>query len=213
MLISTQKMFIFVANTKAASTSIEAVLMPFADIRHGGDPRRKHVSLHETQRLYPKVFAQPGQAPDDFFRFGVMREPLDWIGSWFRYRKGNKVESPLPAEMDFAAFWAKADWNIRRGDGSRYLQRDMFCAPDGRVLADMIIPYHDLDAVFARICTALGMTGPLPRHNVSRVKTHTIPETLETELRDYYAEDYALFSQLDQINAAGLARLQARAAS
>ena len=210
MLISTQKKFVFVANTKAASTSVEAVLAPFADIRHGGDPWRKHVPLKRVPALYPAVFARPGQGPGDFFRFGVMREPLDWIGSWYRYRKGNKVESPLPQDMDFAAFWRLRDWNVMRADGSRYLQSDMFCDDQGQVLADVIIPYHRLDAVFGDICEALGIDRPLPRENVSRLRRFDVPEALLPDLRAHYAPDYALFDRLDAINAAGLDRLRAR---
>ena len=38
MLIGIEKRFIFVANTKTASTAIERVLDPLADYRHGGSP-------------------------------------------------------------------------------------------------------------------------------------------------------------------------------
>ena len=120
MLISTQKSFVFVANTKTASTSIEAALMPWSDIHRAGAPHRKHTSIRHLEAHYPDVFGPGGKRPADFFRFGVMRDPVEWLGSWFRYRKGNKTDSPLPANMDFAGFWEQADWNILRADGSRY---------------------------------------------------------------------------------------------
>jgi hypothetical protein len=211
MLIGLERKFVFVANTKTASTSIEAALGPVAEIALGGSPACKHVPLHDAISAHPEIFAQDGQWPRFFFKFGVMRDPLDWIGSWFRYRKSNRVESPLPAEMSLAEFWERQDWNFRRADGRRYLQRHMFCGPEGKVLADVIIPYHRLPEMFAEICVALGAEVPLPRENVSRLREAGAPDpALAARLRDFYAEDYALFDRLDRLNAAGMAWLRAR---
>jgi len=222
MLISVEKRFLFVANTKTASTSIEQVLRPYAEIRRGGHPERKHTPLARALEIYDFMFADPAHDPASYFKFGVMRDPIDWITSWFRYRKGNDVEAPLPADMDFADFWARADWNIKRADGSPHLQRDMFCGDDGAdggadddtVLADVIIPYDRVGDMFAEICTLLGIEHPLQRRNVSRLDdAGAIPKALRAEMRDFYARDYALFERLEQINAAGMARLAARAAA
>lgn len=214
MLISTEKHFVFIANTKAASTSVEHVLMDHADIHYNDTPARKHIALHQAYTLYSALFDAPvppsGRARDRYFTFGVMREPLDWIASWFRYRKGNPVAAPLPDEMTFEAFWRQGDWNIRTAEGWKYLQRHLFCAPaGGPVLADVIIPYPQLEAMFAEICTGLGITAQLPRQNVSHWQAqNVIPAHLHEELRDFYAPDYQLWHQLGEINAAGMAKLR-----
>lgn len=213
MLISTEKKFVFVANTKTASTSIEHALMDYSEIHRGGSPERKHIGLNETYKIYDFLFSQPGHTPDQYFKFGVMRDPLDWIGSWFRYRKGNNVESPLPAEMDFEAFWARKDWNIMRHDGWKYLQRHLFCSPESEILADVIIPYHRLGDEFGKICDAFGIQSPLPRKNVSQLKdSGVIPEHMKDELRDFYAWDYQLWDQLEGLNARGMEKLYSRLA-
>ncbi|MDZ7709591.1 MAG: hypothetical protein U5K36_05550 [Roseovarius sp.] len=212
MLIGLDRKFVFIANTKTASTSIETALAPVAEIALGGNPARKHVPLHDAITEHPEIFAQPGQWPRFFFKFGVMRDPLDWIDSWFRYRKSNRVESPLPKDMSFAEFWERQDWNFRRADGRPYLQGHMFCGPQGKVLADVIVPYHRLPQMFPEICAALGVAAPLPRENVSRLReAETLTPALEARLRGFYAQDYALFNRLDAINAAGIAWLKARA--
>ncbi len=211
MLIGIERKFVFVANTKTASTSIETALEPVSEIAFKGTPQRKHITLHAAIEAHPEIFAQPGQWPRFFFKFGVMRDPLDWIGSWFRYRKSNKVDSPLPLEMSFAEFWQQKDWNFLRADGRPYLQRDMFCGPQGKVLADVILPYHRLATMFPRICQGLGVARPLPRENVSKAReTGPVPPDLAEELRAFYAEDYALWDRLDAINAGGMAWLAAR---
>lgn len=209
MLISVEKRFVFVANTKTASTSIEHTLMPHSDIFRGGTPERKHIPMRKILNVYGFLFDQPDYRPESFFRFGVMRDPLDWIGSWFRFRKGNNVESPLPADMSFEEFWAAKDWNIMRAGGRKHLQRQMFCAGPDQVLVDVIIPYHRLGEMFGEICDVLKITSPLARKNVSRLNDKgTIPDALKDEMRAFYARDYELFDQLDRINAAGMDKLR-----
>lgn len=213
MLISVEKRFVFVANTKTASTSIEAALGEYAEIHRDGTPARKHTPLHEVLESYDFVFSRPEHTPERFFKFGVMRDPIEWILSWYRYRRGNQVESPLPQDLSFADFWARKDWNIERPQGAgKNLQKDLFCAPDGRVLADAILPYHQLGELFGQICDELGINNPLPRHNVSVLQDHEdLPQSLLEEMRAFYAADYALMDQLDTINAEALSRLRSGA--
>ncbi|PZX13499.1 hypothetical protein LX81_03284 [Palleronia aestuarii] len=214
MLLSFERRFLFVANTKTASTSIESVLRPHAEIVRAGSPALKHTPLARALDEHQEDFARAGRSPADLLKFGVMRDPVDWILSWYRYRRGNDVESPLPADMDFPAFWARADWNIRRADGSRYLQRDLFCAPDGRLLADLVIPFDRIEPVFGAVRAGLGLppAEALPRENRSRLgATDPLPPALLEEMRAFYAEDYALWDRLGEINAPALARLEAGA--
>jgi hypothetical protein len=215
MLIGVRKRFVFVANSKAASTAIEAALMDHAEIHRIVGPRRKHVALTEVLDIYGFLFDQPAYAPETFFKFGVLRDPIAWIHSWYRYRKGNATEAPLPAGMDFAAFWARRDWNFRMPDGSKRLQSRFFTGPDGAPIVDYLIPYEALEEHFALICQRLGLAARLGRANVSRIGADAepaLPAALIDELRAFYAEDYALRARMAAVNADGLARLDARRA-
>ncbi len=209
MLISVEKRFVFVANTKAASTSIEHLLLPYSDIARLGSPQRKHISMKQTLKSYPFLFDQPRFQPDSFFRFGVMRHPLDWISSWYRYRKGNKVDDPLAQDLDFSAFWAQKDWNIVRGDGTKHLQSQMFCSPNGELLMDVIIPYHQLDETLSLICDKFKIQRALTHENSSLISDpDTVPESLKDEMSEFYAKDFDLFDRLDQINAVRMEKLR-----
>lgn len=216
MLIGDKKKFVFVANTKTASTSIERVLKPVAEIHHAGTPERKHVPLWRLPKLYPEIIGGEFGSPqmDRFFIFGVMRDPIDWIGSWFRYRKGNpEVASPLPADMTFEQFWAQRDWNVVRPNGMRFLQRHLFCGAKGQVLADVIIPYERLNEIFGEICDGLGVESSLPRENASRLTDFEVPASLRDELQQHFAPDFKLRARLDEINAKGLKKLRERVAA
>lgn len=208
MLIGVEKRFIFVANTKAASTSVEHLLLPYSDIVRSGNSQRKHIPMKQVLNSYPFLFEQPNFQPDSFFRFGVMRHPLEWIKSWYRYRKGNKVTNPLAENMDFSAFWAQKDWNILRADRTKHLQSQMFYSPHDEPLMDVIIPHHRLDEMFGNICEKLEIKGSLAQKNASLLKdTEIIPETLKSEILEFYAKDFALFEQLDEMNAVGMKKL------
>lgn len=114
MLIGLKKKFIFIANTKSGSTSIEKALKPHSEIHFAGTPQRKHISLRQGLAQHHAVFKEHGLTSADFLKFGVMRDPIEWIYSWYRYRKGNEVAAPLPADISFADFWARGDWNLWR---------------------------------------------------------------------------------------------------
>ena len=210
MLIGVKKRFVFIANSKTASTSIESTLVTHAEIQRGGYSQRKHIYLRNALIEYDFLFGRKGFGIDRFFTFGVMRDPVDWITSWYRYRKGNKVESPLPPKMSLAEFWALNDWNRSFPDGTPRLQRSFFTDANDNPIVDYIIPYEALDSHFAVICRALKVNAPLREENVSALKEAEVPPALAEEMRAFYANDYALRAQIPQINAAGLAKLAAR---
>ncbi|PJF08929.1 sulfotransferase family 2 domain-containing protein [Pseudorhodobacter sp. MZDSW-24AT] len=214
MLISKRHKFLFVANTKAASTSIEAILAPHAEIQGPPGPKGKHLPLARIRQQFAPVFDAPGQSFDSFFRFGVMRDPMDWILSWFRYRKGNLVEAPLPPDMSFEAFWHAADWNIRDDKGAPYSQGRIFLDESGSPLADVILPYHLLDSLLPPVLAALGLPTTVPRLNTSAIPREAarIPRHLRAAVCTHFAADYALYDQLTALNAAGMARLRQRQA-
>ena len=212
MLIGVKKRFVFIANSKTASTSIEHSLVGQAEIQRGGGPQRKHIYLRDALPEYDFLFGRDGYGIESFFTFGVMRDPVSWIQSWYRYRCGNKVESPLPAGMSFGEFWALNDWNRTMLQGVPRLQSYFFTDKAGAPIVDYIIPYSQLADHFTTICEGLGIKSPLQSKNVSKVKGREIaiaPELAE-EMRTFYAEDYALMAQIPQINAVGLAKLKAR---
>ncbi|HUF57319.1 MAG TPA: sulfotransferase family 2 domain-containing protein [Thermohalobaculum sp.] len=206
MLISVSKRFVFVANTKAASTSFEHRLFPYCEIQRAGTPERKHIPLAKILgHEYRFLFDNPDYPADTFFKFGVIRDPIEWIGSWYRYRKGNKTQAPIPAGMSFQDFYEKMDWNFV-GWGRKFLQSDKFRSESGHILADYLIPYEDLEVHAKIIFDAYGIEGDLPKKNSSELgpETLSVPSDLIERLRDFYKEDYDLISRIPGLNEKGL---------
>ena len=209
MLISISKRFLFIANSKTASTSLSKALRPYAEIERQGSPDRKHVSMGAVLDHYKFLFELPPFAPDTFFRFGVIRDPLDWIHSWYRYRQRAKGTRLIASTTTFEDFWRRRDWNIIK-NGSPNLQIYKFTDKDFKPLVDYLIPYDQLAEHFQLICDTMGIETNLERLNTShqRSSTQDIDENLKAEIVEFYARDYELISQTEDLNKAGLAHLK-----
>lgn len=210
MLIGVEKRFVFVANSKAASTSIEMALVNAAEIERRGSAQRKHIILRAALLKYDFLFGQKKYAPETFFKFGVMRDPVEWIQSWYRYRKGNKVAHPLAEGTTFEEFWHQRVAQSKKS-GKKQVQRDYFTRWNGEPLIDYIIPYDALPEHFETITTALGINASLPHQNASKIQSLDDPlsKDMLEEIREYFAEDYTLYGQIAEINARGLEHLKA----
>lgn len=192
MLIGVKKRFVFIANSKTASTSIEAMLTPFAEINRIGSPKRKHISWQQCREEYGFVFDNPLYAPETFFRFGVIREPAEWIRSWYNYRftQGASVAARFKNERSFEEFWASDDWVKRKSQQSKFIDAD------GISRFDLIIPLERLSEALPLVQGTLDIpASPLPRENKSKfsLSRKDIHHELIAEINDYYAADYALW--------------------
>lgn len=192
MLIGVKKRFVFIANSKTASTSIEKFLAPYAEIARSDSPRRKHAPWIEVVQEYGFLFDQSEYAPDTFFKFGVIRDPVDWACSWFNYRYANAgVEHPIPAGTDFRTWWEdRKDWvhNIR--------QTGRFAGPHGEMAMNVLIPLEDLAEAMSLICRKLNIQArELPYKNKSKKARAQleIPEDLLAAVQAHYAEDFAVY--------------------
>lgn len=189
MLISVKKRFIFIANSKTASTSIETALIPFAEINRVGSPQRKHISWQEARKEYNFLFNNPAYSPKNFFKFGVVREPVDWVVSWYNYRSGNdKIESTLPSNISFEEFWCSNDWVKKR------TQKNHFLNVNGECIFDLIIPHEKVKKAFPSVVKYLKLGKvTLPHENSSPVKKiirNDLDPKLISEINGYYQQDF-----------------------
>ena len=95
MLIKTSgdKPFIFLANPKCASSSIHSCdeITRHCEIRIRNSFLGKHISLLEIQRRYDWLFKI---VPFETFNIVfIIREPIDWYLSYYRYRSNNQLRN------------------------------------------------------------------------------------------------------------------------
>lgn len=164
MLLSFTHKFIFIANVKTASTSIEATLAPFAEIRLRKTEFGKHAPLTMISRRFEWV--QRYMPYEDFFVFGVIRDPVDHMLSLYNAhsRAVLKGTATPTRDMDFDTFlnvWCKDNWQAE-------LQSRRFADRNGRFKVDHLIDYVKLTSEFGQVCARLNLGDVTLKHlNIS----------------------------------------------
>ena len=190
MLISAQHRFVFIASAKSASTSIEKVLRPFSDIAI--TDRLKHMpaeSVIRNFRFYFNSFGRLGHR--QFFKFGVVRDPVEWVISWYNYRSRDKLRGNprYTGDISFDQFWGR--WEEQRlGTPTR-----CFRGRKGECLMDYLIRFEELTEGFERVIRALGLEGTsaLPLENKSKmslVDRDRLDTALVNDMKEFFKDDY-----------------------
>ena len=81
--ISIDKRLAFLAMPKTGTTALHKALVPHCEIRFGRAPRPKHMSMRFFEEFMLPYLREIGAG--DTETVCVILEPVDWLGSWYRY--------------------------------------------------------------------------------------------------------------------------------
>ena len=90
MMISLKAKIAFLAMPRAASTSIENVLLPYSDIAFKKFPRFKHINL-AIYNIRLRPFLDTNNFTD-IETTAIFREPVSWLASWYKYRSDPAIK-------------------------------------------------------------------------------------------------------------------------
>ncbi|CTQ50448.1 hypothetical protein [Jannaschia donghaensis] len=104
MLIFWKPRLALLAVPKTGTTALENALASSADAAIVNPPGLKHCTVRKYRRDLSGFFEQKGKRPLSLV--AVMREPVDWLGSWYRYRGRDALagQENSTAGMTFDAF-------------------------------------------------------------------------------------------------------------
>lgn len=190
MLIFWEKRLIFLATPKAGSTAIEAALVSLANVAVQRPAELKHTDLATCRsHIAPWLHAATG---DHFTTVALMREPLGWLQSWFRFRLRDDIDDPdhAMAGMGFADF-AQAYMDDQRGIGT---QSDFLT--DGQNRVDRIFRYEQIEDFTHFLEERLDCAISLPRVNVPPTVDVSLEQTQEENLRRFMQRDVGLYAAL-----------------
>ncbi len=203
MIVSIKHRFAFFCTPKNASTSIEQVLTPYADVLLTGSPALKHLRPHEYRKdLLPLIERKhPGLRIESFC---LMREPLDWANSWYRYRSRPLLKDP--ARPNHQNYTGNVSFNefieaVLEDDPPPFArigrQSAFICGPGGKEpLVDHMFAYERLEVLALYLSERIGKAVKLPRENVSPRRWTSLAPELEARFVDAHAFDYELFQTL-----------------
>ncbi|MGC9369713.1 MAG: gamma-glutamyl kinase [Paracoccaceae bacterium] len=187
---------VMLAVPKTGTQAYEAALGAQAGmvIRH--PPGAKHVTAQGFQR---KVL--PFLDPDHrqgLETLAVIRDPIDWLGSWYRYRGRPQLDGrpQSTADLSFdefvAAYLTPAPPAFARvGSQARFASNKA-----GKVIVDHLFAYEEQSRLRRFLEERLGLAIAPPERNVSPPAKLTLDPGLEAELREVCAPDFTLHARV-----------------
>lgn len=191
MLIFWEQRLVFLATPKAGSTAIEMALESLASAALQRPGALKHTDIGTYRRFVgPWLAAQTGH---DFTTVALMREPVDWLRSWYRFKLRDDDDDPDHGMhgvsfADFAARYAGDGGPHDLGIGSQHA-----FLTDGAAQVDRIFRYEQIDSFVDFLEGRLDCAIELPRINVPPSVDVHLADPAEAALRQAMAPDLALY--------------------
>lgn len=178
MLVFSQKNLAFLSMPKTASTSYIHALSPYATITVKGPPNFKHMSLQKFDKVLRPVLEHNSQKTIE--TLAVIRHPLDWMSSWYRYRLRDSLDCSenSTAGITFDEFVE----HYMRNDPPRFARvgnQSSFLKPAGdRPKITHLFQYEDQISLVEFLKNRLEKEFELPVTNVSpKIRVQISPET------------------------------------
>lgn len=194
MLVFWEQRLAFLATPKTGSTAIAAALESLAAVSIQRPPLLKHTTVHRYRRFIGPYLEAASK--DTFTLVALMREPKDWLGSWYRFRQREETEAGRSTRgMSFDEF-VQAWCRDPRPDFADVGSQGRFLRPRQGVGVDRLFRYEEIGSFVQFLEERLGCEITLPRLNVSPSGATELSEKTEALLRDFAAEDFALYAGL-----------------
>jgi len=194
MLVFWDQRLAFLATPKTGSTAIAAALESLAAVSVQRPPLLKHTKVHSYRRFVGPYLEAASK--DSFTLVALMREPRDWLGSWYRFRQRDGTQ---PANStrgisfdDFVQAWCSDPRPAFADVGSQA----QFLRPRQGAGVDRLFRYEKIDTFVAFLEDRLDCEIILPRLNVSPEGATDLSAATEGLLHTTAAEDFALYQGL-----------------
>ena len=196
MLLFWKAKLVLLAVPKTGTTALEAALLAHADTAILNPPEKKHLTARRWRNQLAPFFENRGARQIE--TMAIIREPRDWLGSWYRYRARPEISGSASstAGMDFAQFvtgWLSdpEPEYARVGRQSRFVAN-----AEGKIIVDHLFRYEDLGQAVDFLQQRLGVTLDLGRRNISPKADLSLPPALEARLQREAAADFDLWAGL-----------------
>lgn len=196
MLVFWTQRLVFLATPKTGTVALEGALAPDAAMVFRDPPEMKHMPYRVYESfLKPRLDRMGGIGLETV---AVMREPLDWLGSWYRYRARPALRGHpnSTADMSFDDFVAGYLATPRPGFADVGCQSDFVADAAGQVAVDYLLPYEDPAAVTGFFARRLGRAVAPRRLNVSPEMALPLSPRLAAAFRHHAARDLRLHARV-----------------
>lgn len=206
MLIFWPQRLVLLATPKTGTTSLEAALEALADVALLRPRAMKHLPARVwRETLAPYVEASAG---GPFRTVALVREPQDWLGSWYRARLreaedgGDGSAAALREDADSRCLRSFADFvEAHLSDDPPPVaavgsQSGFLSDGAGGVAVDLLFRYDRFQDFTDFLEGEFDCEIILPRLNASPARDLDLPDPMLRRLRSERAADFALYDSL-----------------
>lgn len=196
MLVFWKEKLAFMATPKTGSTAYQEALRARADIVVSDPTTLKHTTIQRYNRFFRPMFSVAGA--DDIETLAVIREPIDWVGSWYRFRSRPFLNGTpnSTADMSFDEFALAYCQGKRPSFAAVGSQAKFLTGPKGEDSVDHLFRYEDQEGLIGFLRDRLDVDFELHKRNVSPKKDLILDPQTERKLRRKLSSEYALWDAL-----------------
>ncbi|MDF1856598.1 gamma-glutamyl kinase [Pseudooceanicola sp.] len=196
MLVFSKARLVILSVPKTGTTAIEAALGPQADIWVQNPPELKHAPVYRYNRFF-RPMLEKFVAPE-LEVIAVMREPVSWLGSWWRFRQRPFMEGKPNATHgvsfdDFVDGYCRGD---RPGYADVGSQAKFLEAQPNGTRVTRLFRYEDQPALIAFLENALDTKLALGRENVSPEMPMDLSAKVAEKYRRKCAAEFDLYASI-----------------
>jgi hypothetical protein len=196
MIVFFKERLVFLSVPKTGTTAYQHALKDRADMIIFDPPELKHAPVYRYNRFFHPMFTKACKA--DMELMAVMRDPISWLGSWFRYRQRPFVRGHANATHglsfdDFVRAYCEDSPPAfaRVGSQAKFLEP----RPNG-VQVKYLFPYEDPARLHEFLNDRLGISLETTQMNVSPAMDLPLSSDVETLLRDRRSEEFELYESI-----------------
>lgn len=180
---------------KTGTTALEAALSDKADIAFRTAPEIKHMNLRQYRRGVRPLLAPFGTP--EFETVAVMRDPVDWLRSWYRFRTrdaliGHPNSTVMVSFEQFIDAWLRP-MDQRPAYAQIGTQSDFMRDGHGQIAVTHLFRYEAMAALLHFLGQRLGGSITLPQANISPPAVTDLSPALEARLREALAPEFAVW--------------------
>ncbi|WP_136635335.1 sulfotransferase family 2 domain-containing protein [Pseudooceanicola onchidii] len=196
MMVFGKAKLVFLSVPKTGTTAWEKALGPSADILVNDPPDLKHAPVFRYNRFFRPMLEK--FVGEDLEIIAVIREPVSWLGSWYRYRRrpfmeGRPNNTYDVSFDDFVEGYCRGEQPGYANVGSQA----KFVEPAGNGTAvTRLFRYEDQASLHMFLEDRLNREITLTRENVSPEMTLSLSPEMEAKLRRKCAAEFALYNSL-----------------
>lgn len=195
MLIFWNQRLVILATPKTGSTAIETALESLASVSVERPPALKHTPAYRYEKFLKPYLERSAGAP--FTVVALMREPIAWLGSWYRFRQRDDIaDTPQSTRgMTFESFVTGYMSDPRPPFADIGAQGRFLCGRQG-LAVDRLFRYEEIETFVTFLEDCLDCVIELPVVNVSPAGELDLSDATRARIERFCADDIRLYQSI-----------------